>query len=128
MEGYLDVARALEAGVDEAVATCGTALTAGHARLLRRFTERVVRELRPGRRRARRRRARASTCCSRRACKVHVVELPDGHDPDTLPEGGGRATPTAQRLDEAPAYMEWLIRRAAAENDTRDAGRARPPT
>ena len=27
MEGYLDVARALEAGVDEAVATCGTALT-----------------------------------------------------------------------------------------------------
>ena len=42
MEGYLDVARALEAGVTEAVATCGTALTAGHARLLRRFTERVV--------------------------------------------------------------------------------------
>jgi DNA primase len=42
MEGYLDVARALEAGVDGAVATCGTALTPAHARLLRRFTDRVV--------------------------------------------------------------------------------------
>ena len=40
MEGYLDVARAIQCGVGEAVATCGTALTPGHARLLRRFTER----------------------------------------------------------------------------------------
>src|SRR5262249_2939059 len=38
MEGYLDVARALECGVQEVVATCGTALTAAHARLIRRFS------------------------------------------------------------------------------------------
>ena len=42
MEGYLDVARALECGVEEVVATCGTALTAAHARLLRRFSDTVV--------------------------------------------------------------------------------------
>ena len=52
MEGYLDVARAIEHGVTEAVATCGTALTAQHARLLRRFAETVVAQLRPGRGRA----------------------------------------------------------------------------
>src|SRR5262249_16269371 len=42
MEGYLDVARALECGVQEVVATCGTALTAAHARLIRRFSDKVV--------------------------------------------------------------------------------------
>ncbi|HLA78110.1 MAG TPA: DNA primase, partial [Vicinamibacteria bacterium] len=42
MEGYLDVARALQAGIGQAVATCGTALTQAHARLLRRFGDRVV--------------------------------------------------------------------------------------
>src|SRR6266446_6337534 len=41
VEGYLDVARAIESGVAEVAATCGTALTTNHARLLRRFTENV---------------------------------------------------------------------------------------
>ena len=42
VEGYTDVIAMHEAGVETAVATCGTALGDGHFDLLRRFTERVV--------------------------------------------------------------------------------------
>ena len=117
MEGYLDVARALEAGVTEAVATCGTALTAGHARLLRRFTERVVLNFdqdEAGQKAAR----KSLDILVEEGLKAHVVELPEGHDPDTFLKAEG-ADAYRRALDEAPAAMEWLIRRAAAENDIR---------
>lgn len=42
VEGYTDVIAMHQAGIETAVATCGTALGDGHFDLLRRFTERVV--------------------------------------------------------------------------------------
>ncbi len=42
MEGYTDVIRAHQAGVTWAVATLGTALTAEHAMLLKRYTDQVI--------------------------------------------------------------------------------------
>jgi DNA primase len=116
MEGYLDVARALEKGVGSAVATCGTALTASHARLLRRFTERVYVNFdqdSAGQRAAQ----KSIDVLLDEGLRVHVVQLPAGHDPDTfLKEFGGDAY--RGRLAEAPSYMQWLIDRAAQENDT----------
>ena len=41
-EGYTDVIGFHQAGVPRAVATCGTALTEEHVRLLKRFARRVV--------------------------------------------------------------------------------------
>ena len=123
MEGYLDVARAVEAGVMEAVATCGTALTSGHARLLRRFTERAVVNFdqdEAGQKAAR----RSLDVLVEEGLKAHVVELPEGHDPDTFLKAEGSEA-YRHALDEAPPGMEWLIRRSAAENDTRTpAGKA----
>lgn len=117
MEGYLDVARALEHGVDGAVATCGTALTPAHARLLRRFTDRVVVNFdqdAAGQRAAR----KGLDVLLEEGFKVQVVELPEGHDPDSFLKQFG-ADAYRRRLDEAPGYMEWLIRRAAVEHDIR---------
>jgi DNA primase len=117
MEGYLDVARALEHGVEGAVATCGTALTPAHARLLRRFTDRVVVNFdqdAAGQRAAR----KGLDVLLAEGFKVQVVELPEGHDPDSFLKQFG-ADAYRRRLDEAPGYMEWLIRRAALEHDTR---------
>jgi DNA primase len=123
MEGYLDVARALECGVQEVVATCGTALTAAHARLIRRFTEKVVVNFdqdAAGQNAAR----KSLDLLLEEGLKVHVVELPEGDDPDTFLKAQGGDAYRA-RLDAAPPAMEWLIRRAAAENDTRTpAGKA----
>ncbi len=42
VEGYTDVIAMHQAGIDTAVATCGTALGDSHFDLLRRFTEKVV--------------------------------------------------------------------------------------
>lgn len=41
-EGYTDVIGCHQAGIERAVATCGTALTASHAQLIKRFAKRVV--------------------------------------------------------------------------------------
>jgi DNA primase len=117
MEGYLDVARALEAGVACAVASCGTALTAGHARLIHRFADRVILNFdqdEAGQKAAR----KSFEVLVEEGLRVQIVELPKGHDPDTyLKEEGAEAY--AARLAEAPEHVEWLIRRAAEENDTR---------
>ncbi len=117
MEGYLDVARALQAGIGEAVATCGTALTAGHARLLHRFAERVVVNFdqdAAGQKAAR----KSFEILAEEGMSVHVVELPEGHDPDTYLRDFG-ADSYRERLAGAPHFVDWLIRRAAVENDVR---------
>ncbi len=117
MEGYLDVARALEHGVSEVVATCGTALTPAHARLLRRFAPRVVLSFdqdAAGQKAA----ERGFEVLAGEGFDVRVVELPAGHDPDTYLRDHGAEAYRA-RLGEARSYLEWLILRAAAAHDTR---------
>jgi DNA primase len=116
MEGYLDVARAIEGGVLSAVATCGTALTASHARLLRRFAPRVLVNFdqdAAGRKAV----LKSLEVLAEEGLDVRVVMLPEGHDPDSfIREKGGDAY--RERLASAPPAMEWRIGRAAEENDT----------
>jgi DNA primase len=123
MEGYLDVARAIEAGIDEAVATCGTALTGSHARLLKRFAETVVLNFdqdEAGQKAAR----RSLEVLLEEGLSVRIVELPEGHDPDTYLKAEGRDA-YRQRLDEAPEAVEWLMRRAVTRHPvTTPAGKA----
>jgi DNA primase len=120
MEGYLDVARALEGGTGEAVATCGTALTAAHARLVRRFTEKVVVNFDQddaGQKAA----LKSLDLLASEGLTVNVVTLPAGHDPDSFVKAeGGKAY--RDRLEGALPWMEWLIKKAAAENDTKTPG------
>jgi len=120
MEGYLDVARALEAGVEEAVATCGTALTSSHARLLRRFTETACLNFDQddaGQRAA----SKSIEILLEEGLRVRVVELPAGHDPDTYLRDEG-AEAYRQRLHEAPEAVEWLMRRAERAHDVSSPG------
>jgi DNA primase len=115
MEGYLDVARAIEQGVAEVVATCGTALTGSHARLLRRFAETAVLNFdqdEAGQKAAR----RSLEVLLEEGIHVRIVELPEGHDPDTYLKAEG-AEAYRKRLDEAPEAVEWLMRRAATAGD-----------
>jgi DNA primase len=114
MEGYLDVARALEQGVNEVVATCGTALTGQHARLLKRFAETVVLNFdqdEAGQKAAR----KSLEVLLEEGLRVRIVELPEGHDPDTFLKAEG-ADVYRKRLDDAPEAVEWLMRRALARH------------
>jgi DNA primase len=101
--------------VKEAVATCGTALTASHARLLRRFAETVVLNFdqdEAGQKAAR----RSLEVLLEEGLRVRIVELPEGHDPDTYLKAE-EAEAYAKRLDEAPEAVEWLMRRAETTSD-----------
>jgi DNA primase len=115
MEGYLDVARAIEKGVSSAVATCGTALTGQHARLLGRFAKTVVLNFdqdEAGQKAAR----RSLDVLLADGLSVRIVELPEGHDPDSYLRAEG-AEAYLRRLEEAPEAVEWLMRRAAERHD-----------
>lgn len=82
-EGYTDVIGFHRAGLARAVATCGTALTEDHVKLLKRFAKRVVLAYDAD---------EAGQAAADRVyewertheMEVAVVELPDGADPDEL--------------------------------------------
>ena len=122
VEGYFDVAQAIGAGIENVVASSGTALTSAQARLLKRFTSKVVLSFDPdaaGQGAA----ARSSELLVSEGFQVNVAMLPAGQDPDNfIREHGGAAY--AERLRTSKPYLEYLLDRTAAELDlTRDEGR-----
>jgi DNA primase len=95
VEGYMDVIGLHLAGVRNAVAPCGTALTAEHLALLERHTPRVVLALdadQPGYAAAERARALAAEVGIR---EVGVLPLPPGQDPADLAGSGEGAVERA---------------------------------
>ncbi|HXV63784.1 MAG TPA: DNA primase [Vicinamibacteria bacterium] len=115
MEGYMDCIQAYQAGIFHAVACCGTSLTTGHARLLRRYTERIVVNFDPdpaGQRAAR----RSIDLLLEQGFEVLVMSLPGGKDPDGFIREDG---PEAYRklLARAPSFVDFLIRDASERYD-----------
>ena len=98
-EGYTDVIGFHRAGITRAVATCGTALTEEHVRLLKRFANNVVLAFdadQAGQGAA----ERFYEWESRYKVSVSVARFPEGKDPGDLassdPEGLAQAVKTAQ--------------------------------
>lgn len=122
VEGYFDVAQTLGAGIENVVASSGTALTAAQGRLLKRFASKVVLSFDPdaaGQGAA----ARTSELLVSDGFQVNVAMLPAGQDPDNfIREKGGPAY--VQRLRDSKPYLDYLLDRTAAELDlARDEGR-----
>ena len=122
VEGYFDFAQAYQAGVTPVVAVSGTALTPAQARLLRRFTGKLVLSLDPdaaGLGAA----ARSSELLVAEGFQVNVAMLPEGADPDTFIRREGAAA-YREKLRTSRPYLEYLLDRAAAPLDfTRDEDR-----
>jgi DNA primase len=112
VEGYFDQIALCRAGIGEALATCGTALTTDHARNLRRRTQRAV-LLFDGDAAGERAMLRALEALLPSGLRVHAALLPSGDDPDSLLEREG---PDALRtlVDAAPAALDVAIDRAVA--------------
>ena len=115
VEGYFDLAQALQAGVKPVVATCGTALTDRHVRLLRRFCSRTLLSFDPdsaGEGAA----ARSGELLLAQGFQVNVVQLPPGDDPDGyIRRHGGGAY--AERLRTSRPFLDDLLDHAAAGRD-----------
>ncbi|MDA3040326.1 MAG: DNA primase [Actinomycetota bacterium] len=122
-EGYTDVVGYATAGVPRAVATCGTALTEDHVKLLSKFARRVVLSFdadAAGQNAA----ARFYEWERTHNLDVAVADLPDGVDPGDL----ARSDPERLRLAVAGArpFLAFRVHRALAGGDLTSAeGRAR---
>src|SRR6188768_2052648 len=122
VEGYFDFAQAFQGGVQNVVASSGTALTPAQARLLKRFAAKVVLSFDPdtaGQGAA----AKSSELLVAEGFQVNVAMLPAGQDPDTfIRANGGAAYQDALRTSRQ--YLDYLLDRAAADHDLRqDDGR-----
>jgi DNA primase len=127
VEGYTDVIACHQAGVPQAVATCGTALRAEHFKLLGRFTDRVVlafdADAAGGR--AAGRGVAELVAAPEASLSAHVLTMPSGLDPaEYLGKYGGDGF---RELVEAaqPLVRWWLDRQLAGFDLNHPEGKAR---
>jgi len=115
VEGYFDLAQVWQAGIQPVVASSGTALSSAQARLLKRFTTKVVLSFDPdaaGKDAA----SRSSELLVAEGFQVNVALLPEGGDPDVfVRKSGGQAY--RERLTQSQPYLEYLLDRATAGLD-----------
>jgi len=115
VEGYFDLAQAMQAGVTPVVACCGTALTDAQVRLLKRFTSKVILSFDPdpaGAGAA----ARSGELLIADAMQVNVAVLAEGEDPDTYIRRRG-PNGYKEKLRTSQPYLEYLLDREAAQRD-----------
>ena len=121
-EGQLDLIAAFMAGVQNIVAPQGTALTADHARILKRYAEEVVLCFdsdEAGQNAAVR--SLDSLLASGLAVRVAVVPAP--HDPDSFIKTSGGAA-FKQIIERAEGFFDFYLNRLRATNDvSTDKGR-----
>ncbi len=121
VEGQLDAIRCHEAGLTHVVASQGTALTADHARMIRRYADEVVLVLdadAAGQKAA----LRSSEAFISEELSVRVASLPAGEDPDSLILSQG-ADALLGRVRAAVSALDFLIDSSAkTENLDTEAG------
>jgi DNA primase len=110
VEGYTDVIACHQAGVAQAVATCGTALRAEHFKLLGRFTDKVVLSFDAD--------AAGSTALERgirewistpeATFSAHVIVVPGGADPAEYIASRGVEAFRALVAESEPLVRWWL--------------------
>jgi DNA primase len=115
VEGYTDVIALAQAGVENVVATCGTALGEGHLRQLSRFAQRAVLAFdsdEAGARAA----ERAFAFQERHPVQAVVMVMPEGLDPaEFVRKHGGEAV--RQAASSARPLVEYMIRRTVGRRD-----------
>ena len=107
-EGYTDVIACHAAGVENAVATLGTALTPDHARILQRLCETVV-LLFDGDMAGQRAADRALEVFFRSTIDLKVCTLPDNLDPDELLRQEGGRERFAAAIAAAPDALSHMV-------------------
>ena len=127
VEGYMDVVRLHQSGVDYALATLGTATTPEHLRRIFRLVPAVVFAFdgdRAGRAAAWRALQQALPE-AREGREIRFLFLPEGQDPDTLVGAEGRAA-FEERVQGAVPLSEYLVRELSEQSELAHAdGRAR---
>ena len=115
VEGYFDLAQAVQAGVTPVVASCGTAVSAQQVKLLKRFTSKVIVSFDPDPAGASAS-AHSGELLLAEGLQVNVAVLKEGEDPDTCIRRHG-ADGYVEKLHTSRPYLEYLLDREAAQRD-----------
>ena len=116
VEGYFDLLRCFDAGIENVVATCGTALTAEQALLIRRYAPEVV-LLYDGDAAGIQAALKGCAVLAGAGLQVRATALPEGQDPDdfVLSEG---ADAMRIRLKEAKDFIHFYADMNTARLDS----------
>jgi DNA primase len=106
-EGNFDLVALHQAGFENALAPMGTAFTEAHAKLIKRFAQKVT-FLFDGDRAGRKAVREAYAVVTKAGLSAHVVNLPQGADPDSFLRAEG-AESLRTRIVSAPTIIEHLI-------------------
>jgi DNA primase len=115
VEGYFDLAQAVQAGISPVVASCGTAVNEQQVKLLKRFTSKVIVSFDPDPAGAGAS-ARSGELLLAEGLQVNVAVLAEGEDPDTCIQRHG-ATGYMEKLRTSRPFLEYLLDREAAQRD-----------
>ncbi len=107
VEGYMDVISLHQAGVQTAIATCGTAIAPEHAELISRYCSRVVLVF-DSDQAGQNATERGIDVLLRKGIDVGVLRLPDGEDPDTFIQKYGPKE-FQSRVDRSISFLEFRV-------------------
>lgn len=110
VEGYMDVIALYQSGVENVAASLGTALTENQAKLIKRYTKDVVLSYdadNAGRAAA----LRGLEILKKEDCKVKVLHVTDGKDPDEYVKKNGKAA-FLKLIDGALPYGDYRLESA----------------
>lgn len=113
VEGYFDVIQCHQAGIENAVATCGTALTPQQGISIKQYTPNAVLVFDAD--------AAGKTAADRgfevltgQELNIRVLALPVGEDPDSYIQKG-RADDFRKQVEDAPSFLDYRLKRAVEE-------------
>ncbi len=123
VEGYFDAVSLWQAGFEEAVATCGTALTEAHLEVLKRLTRKVV-ALFDGDEAGLKAAAKSMELFLDAGVEARRLELGTEKDPDEFIQKRG-AEAFEQLLQRTEPLVELVVRRTIQREGSSAEGRAR---
>ncbi|MFP6580955.1 MAG: DNA primase, partial [Candidatus Hydrogenedentota bacterium] len=108
VEGYFDLLRLVDSGIPNVVATCGTALTPGQAKLMKRYVDEVV-VVYDGDAAGIKAALRSVDILVAAGLTVRALVLPDGQDPDDFILNAGVDAFNAL-AESAPGFVTFYAR------------------
>jgi DNA primase len=116
VEGYFDVLRCFDAGIENVVATCGTAVTPEQGRLIKRYVPECI-VVFDGDAAGTKAALRAIGILTSAGLTVRAMALPDGNDPDDYIKAHG-ADAFREMADDAPDFITFYVRMKADQTNT----------
>lgn len=104
VEGYFDVIKLHQRGWDNTVGTCGTALTEGQAKQLKRFTDTVL-VLRDGDKAGLKAMERDIPILAAQQFTIYLAVLPGDEDPDSLFDNPPKALGVLSTFQDGISYL-----------------------